>query len=239
MMISTLRVPFLLLIGSLWLAASVSAGSSEEGLAFLAENKNKEGVVTLPSELQYKVLKKGSGVFHPGPSTPCSVHYTGSLIDGTVFDSSVERGSPATFAPNQVISGWTAAMQLMVEGDKWELYIPSDLAYGDRGSPPKIEGGSVLVFQMEILKIKDDGKVVALRCDASTKENCSDQEVKFLTKIADWDMERKVAEVTRLDKILGDSSKLKAELAQWIQRRLYILHQLVPSKKEGEEEEEL
>jgi FKBP-type peptidyl-prolyl cis-trans isomerase len=108
MMISTLRVQFLLLIGSLWLAATANA-SNEEGVAFLAANKDKEGVVSLASGMQYKVLKKGSGGFHPGPSTPCSVHYTGSLIDGTVFDSSVERGEPATFAPNQVVAGWTEA----------------------------------------------------------------------------------------------------------------------------------
>jgi FKBP-type peptidyl-prolyl cis-trans isomerase len=107
MMISTLRVQFLLLIGSLWLAAI--AGSNSEGETFLAENKSKEGVITLPSGMQYKVLNKGSGTFHPGPATPCSVHYTGSLIDGTVFDSSVERGEPAQFAPNQVVKGWTEA----------------------------------------------------------------------------------------------------------------------------------
>ncbi len=108
MMISTLRVQFLLLLGSLWLAGTTTA-SNEEGVAFLAANKVKEGVVQLPSGMQYKVLQKGDGAYHPKPSTPCSVHYTGSLIDGTVFDSSVERGQPATFAPNQVVKGWTEA----------------------------------------------------------------------------------------------------------------------------------
>jgi FKBP-type peptidyl-prolyl cis-trans isomerase len=107
MMISTLRMQFLLLLGSLWLTSS--AASNEEGVAFLAANKDKEGVVQLPSGMQYKVLNKGTGSFHPKASTPCSVHYTGSLIDGTVFDSSVERGKPATFAPNQVVKGWTEA----------------------------------------------------------------------------------------------------------------------------------
>jgi len=95
------------------------AGSNEEGLAFLEENKSKEGVVVLPSGLQYKVLNKGSGAHHPAVSSPCLCHYQGTLIDGTVFDSSYERGSPTTFAPNQVIKGWTEAMQLMVEGDKF------------------------------------------------------------------------------------------------------------------------
>merc|ERR1712196_290898 len=130
------------------------AGPNAAGLKFLAENKEKEGVVTLPSGLQYKVLKKGDGTHHPTVDSPCETHYEGTLIDGTVFDSSYKRGSPTTFAPNQVIKGWTEAMQLMVEGDKWELYIPSDLAYGDSGRPPRIPGGSCLIFTIEILKIK-------------------------------------------------------------------------------------
>lgn len=104
----------------LLLAPSFSlAGSNEEGLKFLEDNKSKEGVVVLPSGLQYKVLNKGSGAHHPTVSSPCLCHYSGQLIDGTVFDSSYERGSPTTFAPNQVIKGWTEAMQLMVEGDKF------------------------------------------------------------------------------------------------------------------------
>lgn len=113
MMISTLRVQFLLLLGtSLWLASS--SASNAEGVAFLAANQNKEGVVSLASGMQYKVLHQkssgsGGGSYHPKASTPCSVHYTGSLIDGTVFDSSVERGQPTTFAPNQVVAGWTEA----------------------------------------------------------------------------------------------------------------------------------
>lgn len=130
--------------------ALATAGTNEEGIKFLAENKDKPGVITLESGLQYKVLKKGKGPAHPKVDSPCSCHYEGRLIDGTIFDSSYERGQPTTFAPNQVIRGWTEAMQLMVAGDKWELYVPSELAYGDRGSPPKIGGGDVLVFVMEI-----------------------------------------------------------------------------------------
>jgi len=119
---------------------------------FLAENKLKEGVVTLASGLQYKVLRAGDGNDHPLPSSPCDCHYEGRCAKdwpkGKKFDSSYDRGSPTTFAPNQVIKGWTEAMQLMVEGDKWEMYIPSDLAYGDTGRVP-----GCLVFTMEILKI--------------------------------------------------------------------------------------
>merc|ERR1719313_1013969 len=133
-----------------------SAGTNAEGLKFLEENKKKDGVITLPSGMQYKVLRKGEGIAHPTADSPCECHYKGTLIDGTQFDSSYDRGSPTTFAPNQVIKGWTEAMQMMVEGDKWEMYIPSDLGYGDRGSPPKIKGGDTLVFVMEIIKIKGD-----------------------------------------------------------------------------------
>lgn len=98
--------------------AIVLAGTNEAGLAFLAENKDKAGVIALPSGLQYKVLTKGRGANHPTKSAPCSCHYEGKLLDGTVFDSSYERGDPTTFAPNQVIKGWTEAMQMMVAGDK-------------------------------------------------------------------------------------------------------------------------
>ncbi len=146
-----------LLLAVSLLLTTVHAGTNEAGLAFLAENKQKEGVITLPSGLQYKVLKKGRGSAHPTINSPCSCHYEGKLLDGTVFDPSYDRGEPTTFAPNQVIKGWTEAMQLMVTGDKWELYIPSELAYGDRGSPPKIKGGDVLIFQMEIISSKSAG----------------------------------------------------------------------------------
>ena len=116
----------------------VAVATNPDGEAFLEANKAKDGVVTLPSGLQYKVLREGDGDFHPTVDSSCSCHYEGTLIDGTEFDSSYARGSPTSFAPNQVIKGWTEAMQLMVEGDKWEMYIPSDLAYGERGSPPKV-----------------------------------------------------------------------------------------------------
>ena len=132
------------------------SATNQQGLDYLAENANKPGVVTLSSGLQYKILKKGDGLYHPAVGTSCSCHYSGQLMDGTVFDSSYERGEPTTFAPNQVIKGWTEAMQLMVEGDKFELYIPSELAYGDRGSPPKIPGESMLIFQMEIIEVCRD-----------------------------------------------------------------------------------
>lgn len=122
-----------------------------KGAAFLEENKAKEGVTTLESGLQYKVVTAGEGK-SPGPADRVKVHYKGTLIDGTQFDSSYDRGQPATFGVSQVIRGWTEGLQLMKEGAKWELSIPSDLAYG--ASPrPSIPGNSVLLFEVELLEV--------------------------------------------------------------------------------------
>jgi len=140
------------------LFGSHALATNEAGTKFLEEKAKEEGVITLKSGLLYKVLKVGEGKLHPLADSPCECHYKGTLIDGTQFDSSYDRGQPTTFAPKQVIKGWTEAMQMMVEGDKWEMYIPSDLAYGDRGAGGKIPGGAALIFQMEIIKIKGGTK---------------------------------------------------------------------------------
>lgn len=221
---------------ALWcsLAPTVAAaGTNEEGLAFLEENKGKPGVITLPSGLQYKVLTAGAGEFHPGPSSPCSCHYAGTLIDGTTFDSSYDRGDPSTFAPNQVIAGWTEAMQLMVQGDKWEMYIPSDLGYGDRGSPPKIPGGSVLIFTMEILDISGDAKqlVPAQKCHVVTRDKCSDKDNTYLDKVGAWTKEKLQSEQARLGKLMESTKHMKPELAGWVRRRLQLLDQLTAPKE--------
>ncbi|RAK69943.1 FKBP-type peptidyl-prolyl cis-trans isomerase [Hymenobacter edaphi] len=122
------------------------------GEAFLAENGKKPGVTTLPSGLQYEVLQEGSGP-KPGPRSSVTTHYHGTLTDGKVFDSSYQRGEPATFGVNQVIAGWTEALQLMPEGSKWRLYIPSNLAYGPRGAGRDIGPNSALIFDVELLKV--------------------------------------------------------------------------------------
>merc|ERR1711988_1405797 len=199
---------------------ALAAATNEAGTKYLAENKNKEGVITLPSGLQYKVLKKGSGAHHPTVDSSCECHYEGTLIDGTEFDSSYKRGSPTSFAPNQVIKGWTEAMQLMVEGDKFELYIPSDLAYGESGSPPKIPGGSALIFRMEIIKI-NGGKVDAITCEPSTLEGCNDKEKAFVAKMKDKDAEGLKKELKRLEGMKGGS--MKPELQVWMARRINVL----------------
>lgn len=123
------------------------------GEAFLAQNKDKEGVNTTDSGLQYKVLTPGTGTVHPQPTDKVTVHYHGTLIDGTVFDSSVDRGSPIDFGLNQVIKGWTEGLQLMVEGEKTRFFIPSDLAYGNRGAGGVIAPGAALIFDVELLGI--------------------------------------------------------------------------------------
>lgn len=120
---------------------------------FLAENKTKEGVVSTPSGLQYKVIKMGTGK-KPAPGSNVMVHYVGKTVDGKVFDSSVERGQPATFKTDQVIPGWQEAILLMPEGSKFQIFIPSNLAYGDRGAGNgTIPGGAALIFEVELLKI--------------------------------------------------------------------------------------
>ena len=130
-----------------------SSKNKKEGEAFLKENAKKEGVKVTKSGLQYKVITEGKGKT-PTDTSTVSVHYRGTLIDGKEFDSSIKRGQPAEFPVNGVIKGWTEALQLMKEGDKWMLYIPSDLAYGDQGAGGVISPGSTLIFEVELLSIK-------------------------------------------------------------------------------------
>ena len=134
-------------------AEKTLATNLKVGKQFLEANKKKEGVVTLPSGLQYKIIKAGTGAT-PKASDTVVTHYTGKLLNDQVFDSSVQRGEPATFPVSGVIAGWTEALQLMKTGAKWELYIPADLAYGERGAGQMIEPGSTLIFEIELLDIK-------------------------------------------------------------------------------------
>jgi FKBP-type peptidyl-prolyl cis-trans isomerase len=135
-------------------AENAKKAAAAKGIAdtYLVENAVKEGVTTTASGLQYKVLTAGTGAM-PTAADKVEVHYEGRLIDGTVFDSSYKRGTPATFGVTQVISGWTEALQLMKEGAKYQLTIPSKLAYGERGSPPKIAPGEALIFDVELIKV--------------------------------------------------------------------------------------
>ena len=129
-----------------------SNNNMEAGKKFLADNGKREGVVTLPSGLQYEVMKAGEGA-SPKATDKVTVHYHGTLLDGTVFDSSVNRGEPASFPVNGVIKGWVEALQLMKVGDKWKLFIPSELAYGKRGAGGDIGPFATLIFEVELLSI--------------------------------------------------------------------------------------
>lgn len=134
------------------LQAKVGGQAQSEGIAFLEENSKRAEVVTLASGLQYEIMSEGTGAI-PKSSDNVKVHYHGTLIDGKVFDSSVNRGEPATFGVTQVISGWVEALQLMPVGSKWKLYIPSELAYGAQGAGQAIAPHTALVFEVELLDI--------------------------------------------------------------------------------------
>ncbi|MBO8456215.1 MAG: FKBP-type peptidyl-prolyl cis-trans isomerase [Bacteroidetes bacterium] len=133
-------------------AAAMGAAMKKEGEEFLAANAKKEGVKVLPSGLQYKVITEGKGR-KPGRTDKVKCHYLGTFPDGTKFDSSYDRGEPAVFGVNQVIAGWTEALQLMAEGSKWELYIPYNLGYGEHGAPGAIPPYSTLVFTVELIEV--------------------------------------------------------------------------------------
>ena len=136
-----------------WMNHKSGEENIEQGQQFLAENGAKDGVVTTESGLQYLVLEEGSGTEHPTKNSKVTVHYHGTLLDGTVFDSSVERGEPISFALKQVIKGWQEGLTYMVEGQKVRLFIPSQLAYGKGGSGP-IPPSSTLIFDVELISIK-------------------------------------------------------------------------------------
>jgi len=219
-----------------------SAGTNEVGLKFLEEQKSKPGVITLPSGLMYKVLREGEGDSHPTADSPCDCFYAGTtpsltpnaadVADDTEainkdwndFDSGYKRGSTTSFPPNGVIKGWTEAMQIMVEGDKWEMYIPSELGYGDGGQGGKIKGGDVLIFRMEIVTIKG-GKVPAERCDIDTKKGCNEKKVKYLEKQGQATAEKRTAELKRLSGMAGGD--MKEEQKSWINARINLLQKMV------------
>lgn len=134
------------------LESKMNAASIEQGNVFLEENKKRANIVTLPSGLQYEVINEGKGKMAKA-TDQVKCHYEGTLIDGTMFDSSIKRGQPAVFGVNQVIPGWVEALQLMPEGSKWKLYIPSELGYGAQGAGEMIPPHSTLVFEVELLEV--------------------------------------------------------------------------------------
>jgi len=155
-------------------AQQAAAANKTEGEAFLAANKSKDGVVTLPSGLQYKILTAGAG---PKPTASDSVkcNYRGTLIDGKEFDSSYKRGQPATFEVGQVIKGWTEALQLMPVGSKWQIFVPSSLGYGERGAGAEIGPNATLIFEVELLSIEEKKKDDKSKDDKSEEKKKDDK----------------------------------------------------------------
>lgn len=206
---------------------SVTAATDEAGTTFLEGKSAEADVVTLPSGLRYKVLEKGGGYFHPKQDAPCLYHYAGTLIDGSESDSSYARGAPSTVAPDKAIDGLTEAMQLMVEGDKWELYIPSELAYGDLGNPPQIPADAALVYTIELIKIKGT-RTPAWKCKVATLEDCDDRMKAFIQKsVTDFggDPDELEHEIVRLVKTVN--SDMDEELLIWINMRVFLLQQMM------------
>ncbi len=130
------------------------ANNQQVGVAFLAENKKKKGVIETASGLQYKVINEGSGA-KPAAGGNVTIHYKGALIDGTIFDSSYDRGEPTTFSLSQVIKGWQEAVPMMTTGSKWQIYVPSELAYGDRAAGELISPASTLLFDIELISVNE------------------------------------------------------------------------------------
>merc|ERR1719218_79835 len=219
-----------------------SAGTNEVGLKYLEDMKSKPGVVTLPSGLMYKVLREGHGEDHPTADSPCECYYAGTtpsltpnaheVADDTEvlnkewddFDSGYKRGSTTTFAPNQVIKGWTEAMQLMVKGDKWEMYIPSELGYGDGGQGGKIKGGDVLIFRMEIVTIKGNKKP-ADKCDIESHKGCNEKQIAYIGKQSGGTAEKRAKELKRLQGMVG-GDMADGAAKSWLASRIKILEKL-------------
>jgi FKBP-type peptidyl-prolyl cis-trans isomerase FklB len=223
-----------------WPLVRLGIATDEAGIAFLEANLHQEGVVDVAAGgWQYKTLVNGTGTYHPEPPCRCLCHYEGRLVNGHVFDSSYERGEALRIAPNQVIDGWFQALQRMVEGDKWEVYLPSDLGYGERGHPPDIPADAALIFILEMVAVDCPQKSPVLQCHVSSERQgddgravtvqgfCSQQELTYLAKIEEWTPAMLRGESVRLGRLVEEGASMKFDLKEWIQRRLHLVQQLL------------
>ena len=202
-----------------------AVGTDEPGLAFLAENAHKPGVVTLESGLQYLILEQGNGTEHPTSHTPCSCHFNVSYINRTQFDSSLLYGELADVHPNHIIPGWSEAIQQMVQGDKWMLYIPSELAYGETGLPPRIQPNIALIYYVHLVEIRG-ATIPALQCNVTTQVRCNDKERAYIQTSKHKHIDILTKELQRASTM--KQKKMKPELLDWLRRRIQILQQLAP-----------
>lgn len=215
-----------------------ASGIKEQGVWWLSKNKEKPGVIALPSGLQFKVLQEGTGKFSPLLTSTCLVHHEGVLIDGTVFDSSRKvdvasgkSGAPMEVSPNMMIKGWMEAMQLMVEGDIFEVYVPSHLGYGDQKDVAAIPAGSVLIFTLEMIKIKGE---TALKtrpssvCDPKALTGCDERQEEYIKKQKKKDTAKLSAELRRLrgEVETKDFEGENARKYLWLVGRIKILEQM-------------
>lgn len=214
-----------------------ASGTNEVGIQFLEDNKNRPGVVALPSGLQYKVLRKGGGEVHATIETNCRMHLactTPSLTPDAIgkepedwdsFENTYKSNAPAAFAPKYVMKGWAEAMQLMVEKDVLEVYTPSELAYGDKGHDSKVKGGEVLICRMEMESIKawkDTNQ--GLACDVATLQGCTDRQTTYLEKQRLASAEKRKGELERLRGM--QEGNMKPETKSWVLTRIWMLEKM-------------
>jgi hypothetical protein len=230
-----MSVTFLsLFFSAIWINLVVGM-TNEAGVQFLQENKLKPGVVMLPSGLQYKILQSGEGTKHPKPDSECKVDYEAVTLDGSQIDSSYIMGEPYVFAPNEVLPGMQEALQLMVEGDTWELYVSAELGVRDADRDDTVEG-EVIIYTVKLVEI--EGDVIPAMCKVDGFVRCSDKEIKYIERIREWDASKHASEYQRLKGIQG--SKVKKELKLWLDQRVNILVQTPkPFKPVGNEKDEL
>lgn len=206
------------------------AGTNKEGLEYLAKRDKEEGVVKLDSGVRYKVLKKGEGKWRPRKDAPVKIHYTGHLVDGTKYGSSydIATGEPMGFKLDLVIKGWGEAMQKMVEGDKWEIILPSEVGYGDNGDPPRVPGGNVAIITTEMIEIQGKKKRAA-QCNVVTGDACNEEESPVLDKYKTQNIDELKSALKQVEE--RSQLVLKSDERKRITMEESILNRLIKSKK--------
>jgi len=202
--------------------------SNPDSVAWLYENSKKEGVKILASGLQYKVIKSGNGKDHPSYNSHCEIHYSVKDVNGTEFESSY-GGKPHKFAPQQALTGWSEVLALMVEGDVWELYIPSELATGDKEFSPGIKEGNAAIFTLELTNILGS-RVPKIDCNVMTLENCDKREKEYIETLREKCGDDVDALEAELEEIQVETDTPKAHSPyhfDWLRRRVNVLTNLI------------